>query len=61
MTDEQEKRRQVRNDKKIDRIVRYVEREFDLPKGSVRLVYPSGRKARGSSTIRVLWENWQAS
>jgi len=35
-----------------------LEQKLGLPRGSVKLVYPSGRKARRDSTVRNLYERW---
>ncbi len=35
-----------------------VERIFGLPRGSVRLIYPSGRKAYSNSTVGALLTRW---
>lgn len=36
-----------------------IERKLKLPTGSVKLVYPSGRKARRDSTIGALLDHWR--
>jgi hypothetical protein len=43
---------------KIKSTVRTLERKFGLPEGSVRLVYPSGRRARWDSTVGRLKQRW---
>ena len=35
-----------------------IVRVFDLPQGSVRLVNPDGRKARGDKLVRALLKDW---
>ncbi len=36
-----------------------IEEKLKLPKGSVRLVYPSGRRARSDSTVGKLKRRWE--
>lgn len=36
-----------------------LEKTFGLPAGSVRLVYPSGRKARSDSTVGTFRDHWE--
>lgn len=43
--------RKARDDATIGSITKNAEKLFGLPKGSVKLVYPSGRKARTDSTV----------
>jgi hypothetical protein len=42
----------------VPSIERRIERDFGLPKGSVKLVYPSGRKARRDATMESLRKHW---
>jgi hypothetical protein len=35
-----------------------IEAQFALPKGSVRLIYRTGRKARSDSTVGLLVKHW---
>ena len=35
-------------------IQRQIEKVFDLPQGCIRICHPSGRRVRGTSTIRAL-------
>lgn len=48
----------IRKDTVIENAYRIIEDEYNLPKGSVRLVYPSGRKAYSNSTIDALRRHW---
>jgi hypothetical protein len=48
----------LHNDGSIENAVKQIEKVFNLPVGSVRLEYKSGRKARNDSTIGNLRENW---
>lgn len=48
----------LHNDGSIENAVKQIERVFNLPVGSVRLEYQSGRKARNNSTIGKLRKNW---
>lgn len=36
-----------------------IEAMFGLPRGSIKLVYPSGRRARTDSTVGVLRDHWE--
>jgi hypothetical protein len=38
---------------------RTIERKLKLPTGSVRLVYPGGRRARSDSTVGALKRRWE--
>lgn len=38
---------------------RTIEKKLKLPKGSVRLVYPGGRRARSDSTVGALKRRWE--
>jgi len=42
----------------IKNIQSSIEDEFQLPRGSVKLVYPSGRKAYSNSTVDALRRHW---
>lgn len=50
--------RKARNDASISSMQATIEKQLDLPKGSVRLVNPSGKKVRANATIRKLRANW---
>lgn len=54
-------RRQAKlhDDGSISNAVRQIETVFDLPKGSVRLEYPSGRKARSDSNVGNVRTAWK--
>lgn len=49
----------LRVDGSIETAHRTIERTFGLPAGSVRLVYPSGRKARSDANVGALLRNWE--
>lgn len=49
----------LRIDSYIPSAERTIERMLKLPVGSVRLVYPSGRKARSDVTVGALLRNWK--
>ena len=36
-----------------------IEKKLKLPRGSVRLVYPGGRRARSDSTVGALKRRWE--
>ncbi len=48
-----------RSDASIESAQRTIETKFGLPRDSVKLVYPSGRKARSDSTVGTLVGNWE--
>ncbi|QND83911.1 Uncharacterized protein ChrSV_1684 [Chromobacterium vaccinii] len=50
--------RAARKDAPIPTIVSKIEEVFDLPPGSVQLVYPSGTKAKSNATVGSLRKNW---
>ncbi|MEN9866535.1 MAG: hypothetical protein RL748_2125 [Pseudomonadota bacterium] len=50
--------RTARSDAPVDSIVKKIEKTFNLPEGSVKLQYPSGRKARSDTTINNLRKKW---
>ena len=52
--------RTARSDAPVDSIVKKIEKAFNLPEGSVKLQYPSGRKARSDTTINHLRKNWDS-
>ncbi|MEV8518614.1 hypothetical protein ABZR86_02340 [Dyella marensis] len=48
----------LHDDGSIQNAVNVIERVFKLPKGSVRLIYPSGVKAHIDSTVGNLRKRW---
>ena len=52
--------RKAREDASIVSIQTTMEKKFGLPSGSVKLVYPSGRKARADSTVGLLKKRWES-
>ena len=48
----------LRSDSSIETAQKTVETTFGLPTGAVKLVYPSGRKARADSTVGALLKYW---
>lgn len=50
--------KKFRKDASILSVTRTIEQEFGLPIGSVRIEYPSGRKARIDSTVGNLALCW---
>ena len=50
--------RTARSDAPVDSIVKKIESMFNLPAGSVKLQYPSGRKARSDTTVGALRRKW---
>jgi hypothetical protein len=48
----------LRSDASVRAGERTIERVFGLPRGSVQLVLPNGRPARGDKKIKKLLEEW---
>lgn len=48
----------LRTDAAIQSAQRVIETKLKLPRGSVKFVYPSGRRARSDSTVGALLEHW---
>lgn len=48
----------LRVDGSIASAQRTIEKKLGLPPGSVRLVYPSGRKARSDAKVGALLRRW---
>ena len=48
----------LHDDGSIASAQRTIETKLQLPKGSVRLMYPSGRRARVDSTVGALKRQW---
>jgi len=51
--------RKARSDASVSSIVQTIEKKLGLPSGSVKLVYPSGRKARIDATVGSLLAHWE--
>jgi hypothetical protein len=51
--------RKAKADASIENIQTTMEKKFGLPRGSVRLVYPSGRKARIDANVGALRKSWK--
>ena len=49
----------LHDDGAIGTAVRTIEEKLKLPKGCVRLIYPSGRGARSDSTVGALKRRWE--
>jgi len=50
--------RAARSDASVGTIINSIENDFGLPSGSVKLVLPTGRKARVDGKIRSLQKAW---
>jgi hypothetical protein len=50
--------RVAKSDAFLSSIQKTIETKLKLPPGSVRLVYPSGRKARTDSTVGAFRKHW---
>lgn len=51
----------ARSDSSIPALLKTIESTFNLPVGSVMLVYPSGRRAGGNATVGSFRRNWESS
>jgi Na+/H+-dicarboxylate symporter len=51
--------RAARVDATVGSIIRRIERDYQLPEGSVRLVLPSGRKAHTDGKVNNLLTRWE--
>lgn len=49
----------LRIDAYIETAQKTIEEKFGLPNGAVKLIYPSGRKARSDSTVGALLNHWE--
>jgi len=49
----------MRVDASVGAAERIIERTFGLPRGSVHLILPSGRKARTDKKIEKLLKDWE--
>lgn len=49
----------LRVDGSIQTAQRTIQAKFGLPNGSVKLVYPSGRKAKKDGTVGALIKYWE--
>jgi hypothetical protein len=43
---------------KVSSVSRSIESDLGLPRGSVALILPSGRKKKGNTTIQSLLDSW---
>ena len=50
--------KKAKSDALVPSIQATIEKKFGLPAGSVKLVYPSGRKARSDSTVGAVRAHW---
>lgn len=48
----------LHHDGSIGHAIHAIEKTFDLPKGSVKITYPSGRKARSDATVGKIKKWW---
>jgi hypothetical protein len=51
--------RKAKSNGSITSAQKTIEAKFGLPRGSVKLIYPNGRKARTNSTVGLLRARWQ--
>ncbi len=50
--------RRAKRDAKVGAIVRKIEKKFGLPKGSVQIVKPRGKRMRGDAKVSKLKAAW---
>jgi hypothetical protein len=50
--------KRAKSDALVPSIQATIEKKFGLPAGSIKLVYPSGRKARSDSTVGAVRAHW---
>lgn len=50
--------RAIRSDAKVGKAERVIEDHFALPKGSVKILLPSGKDARSDKSIGNLLKDW---
>lgn len=51
--------RRAKSNSSIFSAQKTIEAMLGLPKGSIKLVYPSGRRARIDSTVGILRDHWE--
>lgn len=51
--------RKAKADGSIGTLQKNLEKTFGLPKGSVKLIYPSGRRARVDADVGALRKHWK--
>ncbi len=51
--------RSARSDSSLPGLIKEIESIFNLPEGSVQLVYPSGQKTRAYGTVGTFRKNWE--
>ena len=51
--------RRARKNASLDSVQKRLEDLLGLPYGSVKLILPSGRKARGDSSVESLRRSWE--
>jgi hypothetical protein len=57
-SDSAKRYRAARSDATVGSIVKTIEETFNLPLGSVKLQYPSGKEANSDKTIKSLRKRW---
>jgi len=50
--------RRAKSDCSIESLQKNIEETFGLPEGSIKIVYPTGRKARTDSDVGALRRSW---
>ncbi|MBA4285915.1 MAG: hypothetical protein C0434_10335 [Xanthomonadaceae bacterium] len=51
--------RKAKSDGSVGTLQATLEKTFGLPEGSVKIIYPSGRKARSDADVSALGAHWQ--
>lgn len=51
--------RKAKSDGSIGTLQNSIEKSFGLPEGSIKVVYPSGRKARSDADVGALKKHWK--
>jgi len=53
------RQRKAKADGSVGTLQSTIEKNYGLPAGSVKIVYPSGRKARSDADVGALRTHWQ--
>jgi hypothetical protein len=51
--------RKAKSDGSVGTLQKTIEKQLELPAGSVKIVYPSGRKARIDADVGALRAHWK--
>jgi hypothetical protein len=53
------RQRKAKADGSIGTLQKTIEKNYGLPAGSIKVVYPSGRKARSDADVGALRDHWK--